>query len=161
MSAFLQETQIFPISAPPPFFFFCKIQKSQSPQRPLKNPLWNIQRIYSRWHGGVSVLVPSSVLQQILQADRCWGDGGGGGTGGSKSPASPACAPLLLCSAGLLRVMDELKSLSIRQGRLKGSDKRKHSYLFFFFFPQEVKINSANSVNHTPKHTWKRSPGVF
>lgn len=42
--------------------------------------------------------------------------------GGSKSPASPACAPRLLCSGGHLRVMDELKSLSIRQDRLKGSD---------------------------------------
>lgn len=98
------------------------------------------------------MFVPSSVLQQILQADRCWGLG----VGGSKSPASPACAPLLFCSAGLLRVMDELKSLSIRQGRLKGSDNANTH----IFFPQEVKINSANSVNHTP-NTHKNAARVY
>lgn len=73
------------------------------------------------FHGGLPVILPSSVLQQILQADR-WG-------GNLNTQPPPACALLLLCSEGHLRVMDELKSLSIRQDRLKGSGNA-NSHIF-------------------------------
>lgn len=81
-------------------------------------PRWNIEGIYSRWRHDMEEFVylcshpPPSSSRYYRLID----------VGGSKSPASPARAPLLLCSGGHLRVMDELKSLSIRQDRLKGSD---------------------------------------
>lgn len=139
---------------PPFFFFFLQIQKSQSPHRPLEI-LCGIFRGFTAddMEEFLCSCPPPSSSRYYRLID-VLGEGGR-----FKSPASPACAPLLLCSAGLLRVMDELKSLSIRQGRLKGSDNANTR--IFFFSPQEVKINSANSVNHTPKHTWKTQPGCI
>lgn len=98
------------------------------------------------FHGGVAVFPPSS-----LSSSRYYRliDGANLNT----QPPQPSSLPAPFSSSsaleGHLRVMDDLKSLSIRQDRLKASGNA-NTHIFFFsflslFFLQEVKINSANS----------------
>lgn len=80
---------------------------------------------------------------------------GGGGPGGcypnTQPPVRASRASSALLWGGHLRVMDDLKSLSIRQDRLKASGSANTHHFLLPLSPGEVKINSANSVNHTPQ----------